>query len=172
MTSATNSITVAIGNNPGAGTLAGTLTVAAANGVATFPNLSINNTGVGYTLTASATGFTTVTSTAFSNVALGVPAKLAFTVQPSNVAAGEFHYSVRYCDCRRRRGQSGKYGDQFDHHRHRQQPIERNAQRHADRCCRGWRGDVPTLNINIAGSGYTLTATATGLTAPPAGPLT
>ncbi len=88
VTSATNSITIAIGTNPSAGTLAGTLTVAAVNGVATFPNLSINNTGVGYTLTASTGGFTTITSNAFSNAALGVPSKLAFTVQPSNVTAG------------------------------------------------------------------------------------
>ena len=52
VTSATNSITVAIGNNPSSGTLGGTLTVAAVNGVATFSNLSINIAGTGYTLTA------------------------------------------------------------------------------------------------------------------------
>ena len=85
---ATNSITVAIGTNPSAGTLSGTLVVAATSGVATFPNLSINNAGVGYTLTAAATGFTTITSNAFSNVAAGVPSKLVFSAQPTNVLAG------------------------------------------------------------------------------------
>src|SRR5207244_1882187 len=80
-------ITVAIGTNPASGTLAGTPTVAAVNGVATFANLSINNPGTGYTLTASATGLTGATSSAF-NISVGAAAKLAFTVQPSNAAAG------------------------------------------------------------------------------------
>src|SRR5438045_4192464 len=58
VTTATTSITVAIGTNPASGTLAGTKTVAAVNGVATFANVSINNPGTGYTLTASATTLT------------------------------------------------------------------------------------------------------------------
>jgi hypothetical protein len=45
-------ITVSILNNPGAGTLAGTLTVNTASGTATFSDLSINNAGNGYTLKA------------------------------------------------------------------------------------------------------------------------
>src|SRR5256886_3686480 len=61
----TGSITVALGNNPGGSTLSGTTPVAAVNGVATFVNLSLNKTGTGYTLTASASGFTPGTSTAF-----------------------------------------------------------------------------------------------------------
>src|SRR5207247_360303 len=73
--------------NPASGTLAGTPTVDAVNGVATFANLSINNPGTGYTLTASATGLTGATSSAF-NSGVGAAAKLAFTVQPSNTAAG------------------------------------------------------------------------------------
>ena len=56
VTTASTSITVAIGTNPASGTLAGTTTVAAANGVATFSTLSLNLAGTGYTLTASATG--------------------------------------------------------------------------------------------------------------------
>ena len=53
VTTDTSSVTIAIGTNPGSGTLGGTLTVAAVNGVATFSNLSINKAGTGYTLTAS-----------------------------------------------------------------------------------------------------------------------
>src|SRR5439155_1431428 len=86
VTTATTSITVAIGTNPASGTLAGTMTVAAVNGVATFANLSINNPGTGYTLIASATGLTSATSTAF-NISTGAAAKLVFTVQPSDVVA-------------------------------------------------------------------------------------
>src|SRR5207245_10008679 len=54
----TGNVTVALGANPGSGTLSGTTTVAAVAGVATFPGLSINKVGTGYTLTASATGAT------------------------------------------------------------------------------------------------------------------
>jgi hypothetical protein len=65
---ATNNITLVFGTNPSAGTLAGTTTVAAVAGVATFNNLSINNVGTGYTLTASATGITTSTTSASFNI--------------------------------------------------------------------------------------------------------
>ncbi|HUP00811.1 MAG TPA: invasin domain 3-containing protein, partial [Gemmatimonadota bacterium] len=58
-------ITVAIGTNPGGGTLDGTTTRTAVAGVATFDDLSIAQAGSGYTLTASASGLTSATSTAF-----------------------------------------------------------------------------------------------------------
>src|SRR5437899_1710308 len=56
VTTATTSITVAIGTNPASGTLSGTTTVAAVSGVATFSDLSIDKAGSGHTLTATATG--------------------------------------------------------------------------------------------------------------------
>src|SRR5712691_4935430 len=83
---ATNSVTIAIGTNPGTGTLSGTLTVNAVAGVAMFSNLSIDKTGTGYTLAASAATLTGAISTTF-NVTPGTPAKLAFTVQPTNVVS-------------------------------------------------------------------------------------
>src|ERR1043165_4533143 len=52
VTSATNSVTIAIGTNSGSGTLSGTATVAAVNGVATFNTLTIDKVGTGYTLAA------------------------------------------------------------------------------------------------------------------------
>src|SRR5439155_76267 len=61
----TGSVSIAAGNNPGGATLSGTTPVAAVSGVATFFDLSLNKTGTGYTLTASASGFAPVTSTAF-----------------------------------------------------------------------------------------------------------
>src|SRR5207245_1276236 len=87
VTTATISITLAIGTNPASGTLAGTKTVAAVNGVATFSTLSLNVAGTGYTLTATATALTGATSNAF-NIGAGAAAKLAFSVQPTNAAAG------------------------------------------------------------------------------------
>ena len=52
--------------NPGAATLSGTTTVNSSDGAADFGNLQINNAGVGYELAANATGFTGVTSAAFT----------------------------------------------------------------------------------------------------------
>ena|SRR5687768_13673536 len=66
VTSATNAVTISLGSNPGSGTLSGTRTVNAVNGVATFTNLSINRAGAGYTLVASASGLTDATSNAFN----------------------------------------------------------------------------------------------------------
>jgi hypothetical protein len=87
VTSANNSITVAIGTNPGNGNLGGTKTVAASSGLATFNTLSIDSAGTGYTLTASATGLTGATSGTF-NVSVGAPSKLAFGVQPISTTGG------------------------------------------------------------------------------------
>jgi hypothetical protein len=81
---ATNMVTIAMGS--GSGTLSGTTSVAAVAGVATFSNLSINNPGKSYTLAASSTGLTGVTSSTFT--VAGPATQLAFTVQPANVAAG------------------------------------------------------------------------------------
>src|SRR5579859_5227182 len=86
VTTATNQVTIAIAANPSSGTLSGTATATAAAGIATFPNLSINNAGTGYTLAASATGLTAAVTAPFN--VIGAPAKLAFSVQPANVAAG------------------------------------------------------------------------------------
>ena len=65
-------VTVAIGNNAGPGSLSGTVTRTVFNGVATFNDLSINNTGSGYTLTAASTGLTGATSSAFNITAAPV----------------------------------------------------------------------------------------------------
>ena len=66
VTTATTPVTLALGANPGGATLGGTLTVNAVNGVATFNNLTLNQLGTGYTLTAAATGLTGATSAAFN----------------------------------------------------------------------------------------------------------
>jgi len=82
----TGAVAIALGSNPGGSTLSGTTPVAAVNGVATF-FMSLNKSGTGYTLTASAGGFAPVTSTAF-DITPGTATQLAFTVPPSNTVAG------------------------------------------------------------------------------------
>ncbi len=61
----TSIVTVAIGTNPVGGTLSGTLTRTVVAGVAAFDDLSIDQRGEGYTLTASAPYIQTVTSEVF-----------------------------------------------------------------------------------------------------------
>lgn len=63
-----DSVSIAIGTNPGGGTLSGAKRVVAANGVATFGNLSIDRSGAGYTLSASAATLASGTSSAFTVV--------------------------------------------------------------------------------------------------------
>jgi hypothetical protein len=61
----TGTISVALGPDSTGATLNGTTDVRPVNGIASFSNLSINKAGT-YTLTASTSGSTAVTSTAFS----------------------------------------------------------------------------------------------------------
>ena len=87
VTTATNIVTIALGANPGPSTLGGTLTATPVNGVATFSTLSLNKVDTGYTLAASSGTLTGATSNTF-NITPGPPAKLTFTVQPTNTQTG------------------------------------------------------------------------------------
>jgi hypothetical protein len=77
-TNATGTITIALGTSTGTGTLAGTLTEPVTNGVATFGDLSINQSGK-YTLSATSTG---ATGAATSNSFQIGGDQLVFTTQP------------------------------------------------------------------------------------------
>jgi len=86
VTTSTALVTLAIGTNPGGGTLSGTKTVTVSSGVATFSGLSINLAGT-YTLTATSSGLASATSSYFNVVTgagAGAAAKLAFIIQPSS----------------------------------------------------------------------------------------
>jgi len=61
----TGSITVALASNSSGAALTGTTTVRPFNGIASFSNLAVDKVGT-YTLQASTSGATTVTSAAFS----------------------------------------------------------------------------------------------------------
>ena len=71
----------------GPGTLSGTLTKSAVNGVATFSNLSINTDGTAYSLAATSSGLTLGISGAF-NISSGAATKLVYTTAPSTGTAG------------------------------------------------------------------------------------
>jgi hypothetical protein len=89
VTSASNAIILAIGTNPGPnGTLSGDANNNAASGLASFPGLSIDSAGNGYTLVATAGGLTQATSTAF-NITVGSVSASQSTVvaSPSSITA-------------------------------------------------------------------------------------
>ena len=83
----TDSITLAVGTNPG-GTLACTANpLAATGGVASFAGCKITGKAGTYTLTAAAAGFTTVTSGTFT-LTFGPATQIVFSTQPGGGADG------------------------------------------------------------------------------------
>ncbi|HSD30953.1 MAG TPA: S8 family serine peptidase [Gemmatimonadales bacterium] len=86
-TTFTGDVTLAIGDNRGGGALTGGVTVAAVGGVATFPGLTIDKSGSGYSLVATAAGAATGASAGF-DVTAGAASQLAFIVQPSSPFQG------------------------------------------------------------------------------------
>jgi len=86
-TTFTGLVTVVIASNPGGGTLSGTTAATAVRGLATFPDLSIDKAGAGYTIMFSSAGLLSVTSLTFS-IAPAAASQLVFTVQPTSSAAG------------------------------------------------------------------------------------
>jgi hypothetical protein len=65
----TDQISIALQNNPGGGPLAGSLTVTAIAGVATFSNLTLQKSATGYTLAVSTPNASGATSGAFDVIA-------------------------------------------------------------------------------------------------------
>ncbi|MBP9890301.1 MAG: putative Ig domain-containing protein [Planctomycetes bacterium] len=99
MTNATNTVSVALGANPGGSTLSGTTSAAAISGLASFPNLSINNPGSGYTLVFTCTGLPNLVVGPFDVVAATTPYSLAVVTQPQNTyVGGTFGCAVRIRD--------------------------------------------------------------------------
>jgi hypothetical protein len=84
----TGTVTMTISTNPSAGTLAGTTAVALNAGVASFSTLSINKAGVGYRLRATVTGLTNATSAAF-DITPAAATLLFFEMQPTTTTAGD-----------------------------------------------------------------------------------
>jgi hypothetical protein len=158
----TDTVTVAIGNNPGGGTLSGTLTVTVSSGVATFSDLSINQAGSGYTLAASSTGLSTVASNSFAINAANN--HLVFNQQPSNTVAGQSMspaLTVAIVD------QSGNVltGDNTDTVTMAigTNPSGGTLSGTLTVTVSSGVATFSDLSINKAGSGYTLAASSTGL---------
>src|SRR5439155_100880 len=143
----------------------GTTSVNAVSGVATFSTLSINNAGNGYTLTASASGLTGATSASFNITAAPPPpaTHVAFTTQPQTTQAGQTMPAVRVSALDDAgNGVTGftglitvAFGGNPGGGTLAGTPTGRSVDGVAT---------FSTLSINNAGNGYTLLASASGLT--------
>ncbi len=87
VTSASTAVTLEIDDNPSDGTLSGTTTRNAVDGIATFDDLSIDRAGDEYTLEASAPDLSDVESREF-DITETSTRRLVFGVQPSDSEAG------------------------------------------------------------------------------------
>jgi len=88
VTSATDAITLALGNAPTTASLAGTTTVKAIEGTATFSDLRVAESGTGFTLTAHAPGLVTGTSAGF-NVVNASSATTITDISPKTSVVGQ-----------------------------------------------------------------------------------
>lgn len=167
VTSFTGTVTLAIGTNPGGGTLSGTTSVSAVAGVATFSGLSINNAGTGYTLTANATGLTGATSATF-NVTSSAATQLAFTTPPVTAGAGAIFGVVVAA-----RNAAGTTATSYTGTVSMAIGTNPGGGTLSGTTSVSAVAGVATFNglsINNAGTGYTLTASATGLTSATSAP--
>ncbi len=88
-TSFNGPVSLALGNNPTDSVLGGLLTATAVNGVVTFSGITISKPGSAYTLQATSTDLTPVTSNGITVTAPAVATNLVVTTQPpATVTAG------------------------------------------------------------------------------------
>ena len=80
--------TIAVATGPAGGTLTGTTSATAKNGVADVSGLILTKAGSGYTLQVSSTGLTSATTTAITVTPLAASQFVITTQPPSSVTAG------------------------------------------------------------------------------------
>ena len=167
VTTATNTVTLAIATQPGSGaTLACTTNpVNAATGVATFAGCQIVGKAGSYTVTASTAGLTSATTSAFT-ITVGAATQLAFTTQPGGGANGAVWTTQPVVTVEDSGGNTVTTAEQHGHlgHRHPAGHRGRPGLHHQP----GQRGNgVATFagcKITGTAGSYTLSATTTGLT--------
>ena len=86
-------VTLSVASSQGPGTLYGTFTVAADAGVATFTDVSLEQAGSGYTITAAYAGISSATSNSIS-VTAAPATKLSIASQPTTSVTGNTEFEV------------------------------------------------------------------------------
>ncbi|HMA42124.1 MAG TPA: Ig-like domain-containing protein, partial [Gemmatimonadales bacterium] len=168
-TTFTGDVTLAIEVNPGGGTLSGSVTVPAVLGVATFPDLTIDRSGSGYTLAATAAGAASGASASF-DVTAGAAAQLAFIVQPSSPFQGSaiapaVQVSARDAFGNTATGFGGSVTIALGAN-----PSSGTLSGTTTTAAVAGLATFPDLRIDSAGTGYTLVASAGGLTSSTSAP--
>jgi len=163
VTTATNSITLSFGANPKNGHLSGTVTRVAVSGVATFNNLSIDSAATGYTLSATSSGLTGTTSGAF-NITVGSATKLGFRVQPVNTAGGAAITPAVQAEVRDAGGNRVTTASNNITMAIGTNPSNGTLSGTTTLAAVSGLATFSTLSIDSAGTGYRLSATASGLT--------
>ena len=163
VSSSTASITLAIANNAGpGGVLSGTMTVSAVAGVATFPGLSINLDGTGYTLSVTASSLTSATSSSF-NISASGPTQLVFSEQPasavSGASLGSIQVTVEDADGNTVTSSSASVTLAIGNNAGPGGVLSGTATASAVNGIATFSG----LSINLVGTGYTLSANSTSL---------
>jgi hypothetical protein len=154
----------------GGGTLRGTTSATAVNGIASFDDLSVNEAGPSYTLQASAPGIASATSVPFTVVA-GAAAQIAFGTQPTDTVAGAIFSpppDVRLQDAYGNTVFDANGNTVFDANGVMVDLLGGNpgATLRGTASCAASGGafSCPGLSIQEAGAGYTLVASYFGLT--------
>ncbi len=161
VTGFTGNVTLRIWSGPPGGALLGTTTVAAVNGVATF-NLRINKPG-SYALIATASGLTSAPSPVF-RITPGPAAKLAFAVEPSNTPAGSPISPPVQVSAQDTFGNTATSFTSNVTVAIGANPSGGTLSGTTTRAAGAGIAMFSDLTIDGAGDGYTLTASATGLT--------
>jgi hypothetical protein len=175
LTSSTANVTLAIaaGTGTAGAHLSGTVTVGASSGTATFNTLSIDSVGTNYQLSTTSSGLTGATSNPF-NINGGPPAQLKFGVQPSSTTGGATlsPVTVRILDAGGNQTNStanvtlaitGGTGTANAH-------LSGGAS--VTLAAVAGTATFNTLNVDSAGSNYTLSATSGSLTGATSNPFT
>ncbi len=161
---ATNAITLGMSNNPGAGTLSGTLTVAAVNGEATFSDISIDKAGSGYTINASTTGLLPATSVGF-DITGSIATQLLFSIPPSSAETGAAIVPTFQLEVIDAGGNLVTTSTNLITLAIGNNPSGGTLSgTFTDVAAVGGRATFSDISIDLAGNGYTLVASTTGLT--------
>lgn len=159
-------ITLTIATNPVGGTLAGTAVAPVVNGQATFSGLSIDKAGLGYTLQAASSSFAPVTSAPF-DITAGPAVVLVFTATPGNTRVNNVFLSQPVLEAR------DAYGNRATSFTGAVALAIKSGTGTAGAALSGTTtinaanglASFSGLSINRIGTGYQLTATASGLPA-------
>jgi hypothetical protein len=162
LTNSGASVTVAISSGTGtAGAhLSGTVTVSASAGTAQFSTLSIDSAGTGYQLRATSGALTAATSTAFT-INVGSATKLGFRIQPANTGGGATMATVQV-EIRDAGGNRVTSGSRNIVLSLTTNPNSGTLSGTTTVASASGLANFATLSIDSAGSGYVMTATASG----------